>query len=64
MMHYNKLKNLATRPLVWLLVQLVARNYRQRIAGLKPDRWYWADKLLLQLGYSTDEHGVVLRWGK
>jgi hypothetical protein len=50
------------RPIAWVLAQIVARNYRARIAGKAPDRWHWADILLVKLGYATDEHGRVTRF--
>ena len=38
-------------PLTLALAVLVARNYVQRMKGLAPDEWYWADKLLMRCGW-------------
>lgn len=35
------------------LAMLVARNYKERFWGRSKDEWYWADYLLLQLGYTV-----------
>lgn len=40
-----------TLATVWLF-PLVAENYRQRRLGLLPDEWFWADQLLLELGFA------------
>jgi hypothetical protein len=36
---------LVLRPLIWI-------NYRQRMTGAKPDRWYWADSLAFSWSYT------------
>jgi hypothetical protein len=51
-------------PIAWLLAQIVAHDYRLRIAGKRPDRMHWADSLLLRIGYSTDETGKLHRWAR
>ena len=36
-----------------LLFPLVRRDYRLREAGKRPDRWHWADKVLVRLGFGV-----------
>lgn len=38
-------------PLCFVLAVFTARNYARRMRGILPDSWYWADKLLLRLGW-------------
>lgn len=33
------------------IINLVASNYVLREAGVLPDAWYWADRLLLATGH-------------
>lgn len=40
-------------PLALILMPLVKYNYWQRERGIKPDEWYWADALMLHLGYAA-----------
>jgi hypothetical protein len=44
----------ANRPMN-TLTNLVASNYALRCAGLLPDEWFWADRLLVSIG-------VFLNW--
>jgi hypothetical protein len=37
-----------------VLRPLILRNYRLRRAGLRPDRWYWADLLAMRWGFARD----------
>jgi hypothetical protein len=39
--------------------QLVARDYRLREAGKRPDRWHPADLLLLRRGFYVDAKGEL-----
>lgn len=46
----------AARATPWLLFHLVLRplilrDYRLRKERKRPDRWYWADKLAVRMGY-------------
>ncbi|GAO78665.1 hypothetical protein [Sphingopyxis sp. C-1] len=34
----------------FVLVPLISRDQRLRVAGLRPDRWYWADLLAARWG--------------
>lgn len=43
----------------YILFRLVVGNYKQRIMGELPDKWYWADVLLLKWGYSVNELSVL-----
>lgn len=36
------------------LAPTVALDYYLRGIGAKPDRWHWADRLMLRLGYYLD----------
>ena len=36
-----------------LLFPLVRRDYVLREAGKRPDRWHWADKVLIRLGFGV-----------
>jgi len=38
-------------PLALILWPMVARNYALRTKGRLPDEWYWADKLMLKMGW-------------
>jgi hypothetical protein len=40
-----------SKLLAYTLAPLVRRNYTLRAQGKAPDEWYWADVLLLRLGY-------------
>jgi hypothetical protein len=38
----------------WLVLRpLILRNYRLRMAGKLPDRWYWADRLAIGWGHAV-----------
>lgn len=37
------------------LKPLIRRDYRLRMAGRRPDRFYWADLLALKWGYFVSE---------
>ena len=39
-------------PVAIVLWPLVLFDYRQRGLGRRPDRWYWADVLLMEMGYA------------
>lgn len=41
------MKHMLFRAVLW---PLIARDYRLRNEGKRPDRWYWADRLALRLG--------------
>ena len=34
-----------------ILMPIVLRDYRLRMQGRRPDRWHWADRMLVRLGY-------------
>ena len=36
---------------IYYLAKLVKMNYKLRALKLLPDKWYWADKLLLAEGF-------------
>ena len=36
---------------ILILIPLIQHNYLQRRRGIKPDEWYWADRVLLEWGY-------------
>jgi hypothetical protein len=38
-------------PTAVLLLPVIWYDYRQRRLGKRPDRWHWADELLLTWGY-------------
>jgi hypothetical protein len=38
-------------PFALCLWPLVMRNYRLRERGILPDRWYWADRWLVDHGF-------------
>lgn len=38
-------------PIAVMLYPLVVANYRQRVCGEAPDEWYWADRVLENLGW-------------
>jgi len=40
-------------PLAMLLWPLIRLNYWKREHGLAPDKWYWADEILLSWGWAT-----------
>lgn len=46
----------------FFLMPLVTRNYRRRMAGEVADEFYWADRWMLELGYSCDERGTLYRF--
>ena len=48
----------------YILKPLILRNYRARMTGLKPDKWYWADELAAKWGFSIDWDEVFIRYGK
>lgn len=43
----------------YILFPLTIRNFKKRILGKKPDKWYWADKLLLKWGYFIKYLGPI-----
>ena len=45
------IRKILSFPFALMLAPLVKRNYRLRAQGLLPDEWYWADMLLLKIGY-------------
>ena len=45
------LRTVIAAPVAALLWPLVARNYRLRRRGLLPDKWYWADRLMFDMGW-------------
>jgi hypothetical protein len=47
------------RLLALAIAPLVRRDYRLREQGKRPDRRYWADVLLLRLGYVVDYTGEM-----
>lgn len=40
-----------TLPAALVLWPIVARDYALREHGARPDRWHWADRRLLKLGW-------------
>lgn len=41
----------------FVLAPLIRRDMRLRVAGLRPDRWYWADLLAARWGmWSRDDY--------
>ena len=44
------------------LALLVAENYRQRAYREKPDQWFWADELALELGADIDWYDSLPKW--
>jgi len=42
-----------TFPIALLLMPLVIYNFEQRRKGKLPDEWYWADRIMLDLGWSV-----------
>lgn len=44
-------KAIATFPVAVVLWPIVSHDYAQRQRGNRPDRWHWADRRLLQLGW-------------
>lgn len=45
-----------------VLLRLVLRDYRLREKGLGPDRWHWADMLLLRWGYAVGSDDQLVSW--
>lgn len=39
----------------FILVPLIRRDQQLRIAGVRPDEWYWADILALRWGFLDHE---------
>jgi hypothetical protein len=45
------LKDIYRLPIAIVLSLLIMRNYSLRKKGLLPDKWYWADSVILKWGY-------------
>lgn len=47
----------------FVLKPLIRRNYRLRERGMRPDEWYWADRLALSWGYAVAPIGGAMGEG-
>lgn len=45
------------------LAMLVAMDYERRKNGLRPDRWHWADRMLLDQGWVVADPGEAVMFG-
>ena len=61
----NKISKLK-KILMWLpfyviLRPLITHNYKLRMEGKLPDKWYWADKLVISCWYSVDNKPIFAK---